>query len=119
MASRTFADEHGREWIVLEVSPTWTERRLRPDRRTHDIGPKPGQPERRKGEDRRRGRSEAGPRVKINPGLAGGWLAFESKRDRRRLSPVPAGWFEATEAELQRMLALATEVPGRRNRLIE
>lgn len=110
MASRTFTDQHGVEWVVLAVSPTWAERRVRKERRISDIGPRPGQPERRKGTDRRRGLTNTGPRVKINPDLAGGWLAFEGAGERRRLSPIPDGWREASDAELARLLAKAKTV---------
>ena len=117
MASRTFTDEHGVEWIVLAVSPTSAERRLSTERRVRDVGPKPGQPDRRKGGDRRRGiRTE--PRVKISPGLTHGWLAFEGGGERRRLSPVPDDWRDASDAELRQLLARATPV-ARPGRLIE
>jgi hypothetical protein len=35
----------------------------------------------------------------VSPGLAGGWLAFGSSTEKRRLAPIPAGWRELpTEA---------------------
>ncbi len=118
MASRTFTDALGVEWIVLEVKPSWTERRVRKERRVHDIGPRPGQPERRKSKDRRRGLADTGPRVKIDPGLATGWLAFEGNGERRRLTPVPPNWFAMSDSELAQLLTKAT-VAARRGRLIE
>lgn len=119
MASRTFTDERGVEWVVLAVSPTWAERRVKKDRRIHDIGPKPRQPDRRKGGDRRSGRPERGPRTKIDPSLAGGWLVFEGAGERRRLSPAPPEWHEASEDQLRRMLAHAKVVFNPRGRLLE
>jgi hypothetical protein len=92
MASRTFTDERGVEWVLLAVSPTWSERRVKKDRRIQDIGPKPGQPDRRKGADRRSGRPERWRRTKIDPSLAGGWLVFEGAGERRRLSPATPEW---------------------------
>jgi hypothetical protein len=38
------------------------------------------------------------------------WLAFESAHDKRRLSPIPDDWMQASTEELQRLLALATPV---------
>ena len=113
MPSRTFTDERGVEWVVLEVTPTWAERRAGPDRRVENRGPTPGRPERRTGGDRRRGLKDTGPRVKISTGLAGGWLAFEGGGERRRLTPIPAGWFDASSAELVRMLERAAVVAVR------
>jgi hypothetical protein len=46
------------------------------------------------------------------------WLAFQSRNDRRRLSPVPEGWSDCTEAELAELLKRATAA-GRGRRLIE
>ena len=119
MASRTFTDDRGVQWVVLAVSPAWAERRARKERRVKDIGPKPGQPDRRKGGDRRRGLPERGPRTKIDPSLAGGWLVFEGAGERRRLSPAPSEWRDATEAELRQMLKQAKVVFNPRGRLIE
>ena len=36
-----------------------------------------------------------------------GWLAFVSEAEKRRLSPVPEGWMECDDAELERMCAEA------------
>jgi hypothetical protein len=118
VASRRFVDAQGIEWIVIEVTPARTERRAE-DRRVRDVGPQKGQPERRKSADRRRGLPDTGPRVKIDPHLATGWLAFEGAGERRRFSPVPPGWREASDAELEDLLARATVVAVRRGRLIE
>jgi len=41
---------------------------------------------------------------------AGGWLSFESARERRRLHPVPAEWADAPEDELWEWLAAAEPV---------
>lgn len=40
------------------------------------------------------------------------WLLFESKDERRRLSPVPREWDEnITDAELERWCAMADRIP--------
>jgi hypothetical protein len=43
-----------------------------------------------------------------------GWLAFEpvGGGEKRRLSPIPAGWERASDAELERMLDRAESVRG-------
>ena len=38
-----------------------------------------------------------------------GWLCFESKYSKRRLTVVPKGWREADDAELENMLRQATQ----------
>ena len=38
--------------------------------------------------------------------LAGGWLAFQSHGERRRLAPAPVGWEAMTDAQLE-LLSLA------------
>jgi hypothetical protein len=38
------------------------------------------------------------------------WLCFESENEKRRLSPIPEGWQNASTQELQRLLSLATIV---------
>jgi hypothetical protein len=39
-----------------------------------------------------------------------GWLCFESKLGKRRLTSVPKGWREADTHELERMLRQAAKV---------
>jgi hypothetical protein len=36
----------------------------------------------------------------VSAQLAGGWLTFESSAEKRRLAPIPAGWFELPEDSL-------------------
>jgi hypothetical protein len=106
------------EWVVLAVSPTSAERRTK-DRRVRDVGPGSGKPDRRKGKDRRGGGDDTARRVKIDPDLVRGWLAFEGAGERRRLSPVPTGWLEASDAELRDLLARAKVVFNPRGRLVD
>jgi hypothetical protein len=46
----------------------------------------------------------------VRPQFAGGWLAFESRDERRRLAPVPDEWAEADDAALRELLAKAAVV---------
>jgi len=39
-----------------------------------------------------------------------GWLTFESREQRRRLAPIPAGWEDASPARLQLFCANANPV---------
>ncbi|HEU0012079.1 MAG TPA: hypothetical protein VFQ45_00260 [Longimicrobium sp.] len=49
----------------------------------------------------------------MTPGLEGGWLCFENGSHKRRLSPIPAAWEDATEQELEGYCTRAKTV-GRR-----
>jgi hypothetical protein len=50
---------------------------------------------------------------RVLPGLEGGWLSFESWREKRRLTVYPADWQDLPPAELERLCAQATPVPER------
>lgn len=65
-------------------------------------------PERRVGRDRR----VRTPRL-LTPGLESGWLCFESGSEKRRLSPIPPGWEEAADEELESLFRDASAVPRR------
>ena len=63
-------------------------------------------PERRKREEYR---------VMLGDQWAHGWLAFETRGEKRRLAPIPDGWEEMTARDLQELLSRAVPVsPGRR-----
>ena len=49
------------------------------------------------------------------PDLNGGWLAFQTRTERRRLAPVPTGWQTLPREGLQQLLAraVATTTPRR------
>jgi hypothetical protein len=104
MAHRTFRDDNGRAWDAWEVIPTAVERRML----IHaSAGPARS--------DRRR-RKEA--RVVVPHDLQKGWLAFQSGVERKRLAPIPPGWSEMSDAELNHLLKHA-ERRARARRLIE
>jgi hypothetical protein len=54
----------------------------------------------------------------VGPELRGGWLAFESREEKRRLAPVPAGWETASDDELREFLTRAAP-RGKPRRLAE
>src|SRR5688572_20429788 len=102
MAYRTFVDANGARWEVWSVTLNATERRAGRDRRRRGAGP--GVPPvgiaDRRTADRRRLRDLTGARARVVERFTGGWLAFESPTERRRLAPIPPGWEDATDAEL-------------------
>jgi hypothetical protein len=49
----------------------------------------------------------------VGPTLDGGWLAFQSGEDRRRLNPLPLYWVSAPEEELRELLGRAKPVSVR------
>lgn len=46
----------------------------------------------------------------VRPQFTGGWLAFESADERRRLVPVPDAWTDADDGVLRELLAQAVAV---------
>ena len=102
MDDRTFTDVAGIVWRVWEVYPRLIERRLLRERRAL----------RRSAIERRHvpvGRPTL-PRQ-----ILGGWLAFQSMHERRRVLPVPGDWEELSDRELAALLALSrpNSRPGR------
>lgn len=105
MAHRTVVDDRGRRWEVWEVHPTTAERRAGEERRATA----------RETRDRRV-RNE--PRIRADPALASGWLAFSWDGEKRRLAPIPDGWTDAPDPAVLDLLQRATPA-GRVRRLIE
>lgn len=87
MAVREFTDSRGRHWRAWEVTP-----------------------------------EAINPRTKEEDYLANlyytGWIVFETEAedDKRRLYPVPAGWSELPDPELEVLLQKAEVVPKRKLR---
>ena len=93
MASREFTDDRGEVWQVWHVDPESLERRITEDPHLTPTGERRSRPE---------------SRLKVsNPLMANGWLAFESRMERRRLAPVPDGWAEMDQDALRALLARA------------
>jgi hypothetical protein len=83
MAHRRFTDSNGLQWEAYDVVSS----------------PGLGRP----GEPQLAPHSEVFRAVRT-------WLMFESASARKRLPSIPDDWERATEAELQRLLALATPI---------
>ncbi len=110
MPIRTFRDTTGGEWRVWDVAPVGrvdVERRAG-ERRQPRTEPYAG-PERRTGHDRR-----VRTPALLTPGLESGWLCFEGgEGSKRRLSPVPQGWADAPDEELEELVQRARPVARR------
>jgi hypothetical protein len=99
MALREFTDSRGTVWTAWDVPPhrVYTQQRAG-DRRQRVV---PGfTPERRMRDRRMQLR---------HPELTGGWVCFASGREKRRLSPPPARWDAASDAELETLCARARQ----------
>jgi hypothetical protein len=107
MAYRTFVDRDGAYWQVWDSQPSKVERRLSQSDRRHLVRyPWRGE-ERRSGGDRR---VVSQRRITLSEGYGSGWLTFESLDEKRRLTPIPGGWEEATQAELRLLCEKAKRV---------
>jgi hypothetical protein len=100
MPHRRVQDESGRWWDVWDTHPTIIDRRAGRERRSG----------RRPVGDRRQ-KSEA--RVAVEPEFRGGWLAFQSGADWRRLAPIPIGWETSTDHQLLTLLQRAAASAAR------
>jgi hypothetical protein len=101
MAHREFTDTFGRNWNVWSVVPERAERRRRDGAAV-------------RGAERRHGKSKEF-RVPLAEQWVDGWLAFETKGEKRRLAPIPDDWEAATDEQLHRMLERAEQIrPPRR-----
>ncbi len=111
---RTFRDDAARLWNAWDVIPSWGERRARERRAERGVPPAAIA-------DRRRleRRHLRGIRIALPPRLAQGWIAFECGDERRRIAPIPTGWDELGEVELQAIWKSAELLPPRRKRLVE
>ena len=93
MAHRQFTDSSGLTWDVWDVHPTTASQTLAAlSRQGGDAG--------------------LTPCHAVAPGLAAGWLCFEQGPERRRLAPIPQGWEQLVERELERLRDCASRVPG-------
>ena len=109
MPLRIFENSRGESckvWNVTPLSMQGNERRI-VERRTGATGVYMG-PERRCGRQRR-----LRPPGLMTPGLESGWLCFERGEEKRRLTPIPRGWDDAPDAELELLFESARPVTRR------
>jgi hypothetical protein len=105
MAYREYTDSERVFWRVWEVIPQSVERRRLRDRRLAERG------------DDRRHHHET--RLALSNGDANGWLVFESATEKRRLRPIPAGWFDTPDDALASLGTHAAAAGRPSRRLIE
>jgi hypothetical protein len=106
VAQRELVDADGVRWLVWAVMPSLADRRELPDRR---VDPRP----------KRERRTRREVRVHMEPGMAKGWLVFESAHEKRRLHPIPESWASLDDASLATLLREAVPAAHARRRLIE
>ena len=102
MSHRSFIDSSGRSWDVWSVQPDNIERR-------EDAQPAAKPPVER--------RSRREYRVPLGRKWANGWLAFETKGERRRLAPIPTNWLELEGEGLDELCRAATPIAHARRLL--
>ena len=93
MSLRTFVDSTGREWSAFDVVPRDSERRARERRSPDGI---------ETFDDRRENdrRLTIGGQAMLASQASQGWLCFERRVDRRRLTPIPSDWEQCTDEQL-------------------
>lgn len=111
MSYRTFVDSTGKRWEVWLVTPAAAERR-KVDRRAPGGGAGaanfPGFSDRRRTPERRQSLFRRNAEVASE--YSSGWLCFECDGDKRRLAPVPDGWYQAVPDRLVTWLEAAKRV---------
>jgi len=109
MPYRVFQDGNGTEWTAWDVIPRPMERRMAQRRTTAiSLAPPPSGGERRRAE-RRVGSAR---RSLLPDRLSRGWLCFENRAQRRRLTPIPDDWARCPEPQLERYCEQAVPVPS-------
>ena len=94
MGYRSFTDSTGLEWEAFDVVPQLGERRVDDRRQAR----RPIAFRDRRMSERRIVMSR---RAVLTAGLSGGWLCFEGRTEKRRLSPIPDDWARCPEAQLE------------------
>ena len=103
MAHRQYRDGQDVVWQVWDIHPMEVARQIR----SHDadVGEASTPPPTR-------------TRMAVSGELVGGWLCFESDREKRRLWPIPAGWEQLDDTELTALCAAAVPAPERKPRRV-
>lgn len=101
MGYREFTDARGEFWKAWDVTP---DQRIFLKRKTPARGAV-DRPERTS--------AESLAASDVTPSRERGWLSFESRDENRRLSPIPADWETASDADMRRFLDNAVPVKNR------
>jgi hypothetical protein len=108
---RTFNDSAGAEWQVWDIVPQKHERRSEALDRRVDIIPI-AFADRRAPTGRRTTAAAAARRAYLRGTYAHGWLCFESRQEKRRLSPIPPDWTTCSDEDLEAYSRSGERVPG-------
>ena len=100
MTHRKIKDGLGRAWDVWEVYPSAVEQRMSGEVPAVLDGEPPA-------------REKREVRIRVPSALQDGWLAFQSGKDRRRLTPIPERWVTLDDEELVLLLARADRLTER------
>ena len=111
MPYRTFIDSAGAEWQVWDIVPRNHERRTteKLDRRVEVI---PISFADRRLPENRRALAGGARRAYLRGSYAHGWLCFETRQEKRRLSPIPQDWTTCSADDLEAYANLGEVVPG-------
>ena len=111
MPYRTFIDSAGAEWQVWDIVPRHHERRSTEmlDRRVEVI---PISFADRRLPANRRALTGGARRAYLRGSYAHGWLCFETRQEKRRLSPIPVDWTTCSTDDLEAYANLGEVVPG-------
>lgn len=101
MGYRSFTDATGVTWQAWDIIPRLAERRMA-ERRGAAAGTVAA--ERRARTERR---LRPGGRLALSNGLHAGWLCFQARDEKRRLTPIPADWLRCAVATLEEYLRAA------------
>lgn len=101
MAHREFRDENGGIWQVWDVFPSTLEGLTAKRQALATDASDPQRPRAAK--------------FTLPAQLRGGWLAFQSQVESRRLAPIPSDWVSLPDSELAALVRSAppTRKPGR------
>jgi|SRR5690349_4651838 len=109
MTHRQYRDEQDVEWQVWDIHPMEVTRRL--NGRPNDAAPAGLEP------IEATTSAAMWTRMAVSGELAGGWLCFESAREKRRLWPIPSGWELLSDMELKALCASAAHAPERKRQV--
>lgn len=88
MSTRTYHDGDGTDWLVWQVLPG-----EQLDTRGHSG-------------------------MLLPDDMAEGWLTFESASEKRRVYPIPPGWMECSDHDLDALRRAASPVPERTSAIL-
>lgn len=108
MPYRVFTDSTGSEWQVWDIVPKLSERREVDDGERRVTVLPTGFADRRK-EQRRRTQLR---RAMFRGSYSQGWLCFENRTHKRRLTPIPRDWTTCSDELIETYMRRAERATG-------